>query len=309
MTKVLLSPSSIGQCGSQPMDLLLKNGYEIIPNPFGRKLTPEETIELAKDAAGVVAGVETYDKSVLDSLPNLKCISRVGVGMDSIDLDYAKERGVIIKNTPFGPTKAVAELSIALAMSLLRNIGFSDRSIRAGVWKKSIGNLIEDKEVGILGLGRIGKATAKKYQALGCRVSAYDLYPDEEWMSENGVLPKSFNEVLKNSDLISIHVPGGGSVGAVIGRAELEIVKPNVVLINLARGGVVDEAALFDFLKKNDLAKAALDVFSEEPYSGPLTELENVVLTPHLGSYALEGKLAMEVDAVKNLMDTLEATK
>ncbi|QTN38500.1 phosphoglycerate dehydrogenase [Cryomorphaceae bacterium] len=309
MTKVLLSPSSIGQCGSQPMDLLLKNGYEIIPNPFGRKLTPEETIELAKDAAGVVAGVETYDKSVLDSLPNLKCISRVGVGMDSIDLDYAQERGVIIKNTPFGPTKAVAELSIALAMNLLRNIGYSDRSIREGVWKKSIGNLIEDKEVGILGLGRIGKATAMKYQALGCRVSAYDLYPDEKWMSENGVLSKSFEEVLKNSDLISIHVPGGSFDGAVIGRAELNLVKHNAVLINLSRGGVVDEAALFDFLKKNETAKAALDVFSEEPYSGPFTKLENVVLTPHLGSYAKEGKLAMEVDAVKNLMDALEETK
>jgi D-3-phosphoglycerate dehydrogenase len=252
---------------------------------------------------GVVAGVESYSKEVIDQLPNLKCISRVGVGIDSVDVDYCKKKNIELIITPEGPTQAVAELSIALALDLLRRVTVSDRRIRDGVWKKEIGNLIKGKKVGVVGLGRIGKRTAGLYKALGCKVFAYDLYPDTDWMSENGVNPVDLDTLLNESEIITLHVPKITDGKSLIAAEQLQKMRKDVLIINLSRGGVINEADLLLFLKENNSAFAALDVFEKEPYSGPFTELENVVLTPHLGSYALESKLQMEIDAVQNLID------
>jgi D-3-phosphoglycerate dehydrogenase len=303
MNKILVSPSSFGECGSEPLDLLKKAGYEVVLNPYGRKLAEFETISLGLDVIGVVAGVETYNKHILEQLTQLKCISRVGVGIDSIDLDYTRKKNIELCITPNGPTQAVAELSLSLALNLLRRVGVSDRRIRQGVWKKETGNLILGKKVGIIGLGRIGKTTALIYKALGCSIIAYDKYADTKWMEENEVSNESFENVIKNADIISIHVPGLDNGKPLFNETELNNLKPGIILINLSRGGVVNEKALFTHLKNNPENFAALDVFITEPYKGELTELENVLLTPHLGSYAKEAKLGMEIDAVKNLLD------
>ena len=305
MNKILVSPSSFGQCGLRPIEILKENGFEVIENPYGRKLTEAETKELANDVIGVVAGIENYDKEVLDHLSTLQCISRVGVGVDSIDLEYAKEKGVEVLNTPNGPTHAVAELSIALAFDLLRQVSYSDRMMRKGQWKKSIGRLIDKKKVGIIGLGRIGKAVATLYKALGCQVFAYDLFPDIEWCKTNDVHLKSMNDLLRESEIISIHVSSPSDGKAMIGEGEFSILRSDVILINLARGGVMDESYLYKFLQENPNANAALDVFGVEPYSGELLDLENIVFTPHLGSYAKEAKLGMEIQAVENLIEFL----
>lgn len=306
MHKILVSPSSFGECGSEPIDLLKEHGFEIITNPFGRKLSEIEIIDLASEISGVVAGVETYSKKVLDQLTNLRCISRVGVGVDTIDLAYAKEKGIEVLITPEGPTQAVAELSVGLAMDLLRRISISDRRIRSGIWKKDIGNLIYNKTVGIIGLGRIGKRTALLYKALGCKLIAFDKYPDTIWMKDNVVKNMPFDDLLKIADIISIHVPGTDDGKPLIAANELKILRSGAILLNLSRGGVVDENDLLDYLKNNPMSFAALDVFNIEPYKGPFTSLENIVLTPHLGSYAKEAKLQMEIDAVKNLIHELK---
>lgn len=305
MKKVLITPSSFGQCGTAPIDILENAGFEIINNPYGRKLAEKETVELARDVVGVIAGVETYNKEVLDNLSTIKCISRVGVGMDSIDIPYAKSKGISILNTPDGPTQAVAELSIGLAMNLLRRISLSDRRIRNKIWKKEVGNLIQGKTVGIIGLGRIGKKASGLFKALGCEVIATDKYFDAEWAKEAGVSEMSIEELLRESDIISIHIPGMPKGKYLIGGDELLLMKKEVIIINLARGGVVNESALFEHLSKNENSFAACDVFESEPYNGPLAKLDNIVLTPHLGSYATEGKLNMEIDAVKNLIKAL----
>jgi D-3-phosphoglycerate dehydrogenase len=302
MNKILVSPSSFGECGSEPLDLLKKAGFEVVPNPYGRKLAENETISLGSDVIGAVAGVETYNSEVLDKLPNLACISRVGVGIDSIDLKYAKEKGVEICITPNGPTQAVAELSITLALNLMRRISVSDRRIRNGVWKKETGNLIAGKTVGIVGLGRIGKKTASLYQALGCSVIAYDKFPDSDWMEFNNVGNVTFETLIKKADIISIHVPGMEDGKPLINGGELQQMKLNCIIINLSRGGVINEQTLFNHLKENQEFFAALDVFLDEPYKGELAELDNILLTPHIGSYAKEAKLTMEVDAVNNLI-------
>lgn len=306
MKKVLTSPSSMGQCGSEPFDLLRENGYEVINNPYGRKLTEDEVIELAKDCVGIVAGVEPLTPRVMDALPNLKCISRVGVGMDNVDLDYAKQKDIIVVNTPDGPTRGVAELTLAMTLSLLRRIPQADAALHQRKWKKQIGNLFLDKKVGIIGLGRIGKSVAELFRGLKNPVIGYDPFANEAWAKENGVELASFEEVLKQADILTLHVPGNKDKSPVIGEAELAMMKDGSFLINIARGGVVDETALYDALKDGKLAGAAIDVYTKEPYDGPLCDLDNIIMTPHLGSYAKEGKLQMEIDAVKNFIKAVE---
>lgn len=304
--KVLASPSSIGQIAYDPFDILEANGYEVVKNPYGRRLTEDETIELAKDCVGIVAGVENLNSKVIDALPNLKCISRVGVGMDSVDILHAESKGIQVLNTPNGPTRAVAELTLGLTMSLLRKIPNAHYDLRNKVWKKQTGNLLFEKKVGILGLGRIGRMTAEMFRALGNQVAGYDLCPNEEWARENGVKVLDLRELLTTCDIITIHVPGKADGSAIITKSELDLLKDDAFLVNVSRGGVIDEDALYNVLQSGKLSAVALDVFSQEPYSGPLCDLENVVLTPHIGSYAKEGKLKMEVDAAQNLINALK---
>lgn len=303
--KVLTSPSSFGQISEEPFEILKQNGFEVINNPFGRRMTAKEVMEVAPDVVGIVAGVEPLNKEVMDTLTNLKCISRVGVGMDSVNLEYAETKGIIVVNTPNGPTRAVAELTLSMTMAMLRKIPQAHASLKQGIWKKQIGNLLLDKKIGIVGLGRIGRMTAELFRALGNPVIGYDLYPNHEWASKNNVEIASLNKVLESADIISLHVPGNKDKSPVITGAEIAKIKTGAFLVNLSRGGVVEENALFEALSSNQLAGAAIDVFSKEPYSGPLLTLDNVIVTPHLGSYASEGKLKMEIDAVNNLVKAL----
>ena len=297
----------MGQCGSEPFDLLRDNGYEIINNPYGRKLTEDEVIDIAKDCIGIVAGVEPLTARVMDALPQLKCISRVGVGMDNVDIEYAKQKGIIVCNTPEGPTRGVAELTLAMTMSLLRRIPQADAAMHQHQWKKQIGNLILDKKIGVVGLGRIGRLVSELFRGIGNPVIGFDPYADKEWADAKGVALKTFDEVLSESDILTLHIPGNKDKSPVIASVEINKMKDGAFLINIARGGVVDEEALVAALKSGKLAGAAVDVYTKEPYDGPLCDLDNVILTPHLGSYAKEGKLKMEVDACKNLIEALKS--
>jgi len=306
MNKILTSPSSFGEIDPKPFQLLTEHGFDYINNPFGRKLTEDEVIEIAQDCVAIVAGVESLTERVMNSLPNLKCISRVGVGMESVDLDYATKKGILVVNTPDGPTRSVAELTVAMTMSLLRCIPQADASMKNKIWKKQIGNLLYEKQIGIIGLGRIGRMVAELFRGLGNPVIGFDLYPDEEWSKAKGVELKTFDEVIEMADILTLHIPGNKDKTAVIGANEIGKMKKGSFLINIARGGVVNEEALYQSLINNKLTGAAVDVYSKEPYNGPLCELENIILTPHLGSYAKEGKLQMEIDAVMNVINALK---
>ncbi|NQU34181.1 MAG: phosphoglycerate dehydrogenase [Bacteroidetes bacterium] len=303
---ILTSPSSMGQVGLEPFDLLKQNDYQIINNPYGRKLTEDEVIELAKDCIGIVAGIEPLTARVMDNLPLLRCISRVGVGMDNVDLEYAKHKGIKVVNTPNGPTRAVAEFTLAMTLALLRKIPRADADLKDKQWKKQIGSLIFEKQIGIIGLGRIGQMVAELFRGIGNPVIGFDVFPNKKWANLNGVELKSFNEVIVQSDILTLHIPGNNDKTPIVGEKEIEKMKDHAYIINIARGGVVDEEALYGALVSQKLAGAAVDVFLEEPYAGPLCELENVILTPHLGSYAKEGKLKMEIDAVQNLIMELK---
>ena len=306
MNKILTSPSSMGQIGNEPFDLLKLNGYEVVNNPYGRKLTESEVISLANDCIGIVAGVEPLNSTVIDALPNLRCISRVGVGMDSVDINYAESKGIKVLNTPNGPTRAVAELTLGLTLSLLRKIPNAHYDLKNRIWKKQTGNLLYDKKVGVLGLGRIGRMVAEMFRSLGNPVLGYDLYPDLDWAEKNNIEILGLEQLLNQSDILTIHIPGNSDGSTVLNQKELSYLKDGAFIVNVSRGGVINEDALYEVLINGKLSAAALDVFSNEPYSGKFCDLDNVILTPHIGSYAKEGKLKMEVDAVMNLINALK---
>lgn len=193
-----------------------------------------------------------------------------------------------------------------MTLSLLRRIPQADAALHQRKWKKQIGNLFLGKTVGIVGLGRIGKMVAEMFRALGNPVVGYDPFANEQWAREKGVELASFEDVLNQAEILTLHIPGNKDKSPVVGESELTKMKDGAFLINIARGGVVDETALYEALKNGKLAGAAIDVYTKEPYDGPLCDLDNIIMTPHLGSYAKEGKLQMEIDACQNLINALK---
>ncbi len=294
--KIAITTSSFAKQSTAPLDLLKARGIAYVLNPHGRALTEDEAIALLADCAGVLAGTEPLTARVMDALPGLQVISRCGVGMDNVDLMAAEARGVKVYNTPDGPTRAVAELTLGLCLSLLRLIPVQDRDIRNGIWKKRMGSLVLGKKVGVLGLGRIGLAVAELFAALGAEVAFSDP------VVENSAYPRlSIEELLAWAEILTVHAPPDKN-RLLLDAERLNLLRPGAWLINAARGGIVDETALYGLLEQGRLGGAALDVFGHEPYAGPLQTLDNVILTPHVGSYAREARIKMEADAMGNLL-------
>ncbi|MBI4707953.1 MAG: phosphoglycerate dehydrogenase [Candidatus Omnitrophica bacterium] len=304
--KVLITTGSFAGFDKRPLDMLTDNGYEVIMNPFKRKITKDEALKLYQGIDGVIAGTEFIDSKVMGSAVNLKVISRCGAGLDNVDLSYAKDKGIKVFNTPDAATDPVAELTLGLILSLLRQIPFSDRSLRLGVWEKQMGRLLAKKIVGIIGFGRIGRRLAELLKGFGVKIVYNDPFMqslDKEYATFEAL---SLTELLKNSDIVTLHLSYSKANSSLIGEKELALMKETAFLLNISRGGIIDEEALYAALKTKKISGAALDVFENEPYNGKLKELDNVILTPHVGSYALEARIEMEIAAAKNLILGLE---
>lgn len=301
--KVVISTSSFGKFDARPLDMLKDAGVEVTLNPYGRKLSGEEVLKLAAQAEGLIAGTEPLDASVLRKMKNLKVISRCGVGIENVDIDAAGKMGIKVFNTPQAPVEAVAELTIGLILSLLRRIPFSDRMIREGLWEKSMGNLMNGKQIGLVGFGRIGRRTAELARAFGAEIAFFDKEENAECLIATRRM--DLPELLKWADIVSIHLPLTEETRSMIGIRELSLMKEGAFLVNISRGDIVDEEALYDTLTSGKIRGAALDVFKNEPYEGRFRELDNVVLTPHIGSYAKEARIEMEIEAAKNLLQGL----
>lgn len=297
--KIAITTSSFGEYDRKPLSLLEARGYEITLNPYGRKLYKEEVVEFCEDAIGIIAGTEQIDASVIEELKLLKVISRCGTGMDNVDIEAAGRKGIKVFNTPDAPTIAVAELTIGLALTLLRKVHVMDSGIRNNKWQKLMGNLISDKKAGIIGFGRIGKKVAGLLEAFGCKVAYSDTNISRDYPNIT-CLP--LEDLFRWADILFLHV---STKETIIGEKELGLIKDGAWIINVSRGEVIDEKALYEALKSRKLAGAALDVFRAEPYTGPLRELENVLLTPHIGSYAKEARTGMELQAVENLLGAI----
>ncbi len=299
--QIFISTSTFAQFDPSPLSRLKDMGFDYALNPLGKSVTAEEIVTFAKDAVGLIAGTEPLSGDVLKQLGSLKVISRCGVGVDNVDLKVAKELGIKVFTTPKGPTIAVAELVVGLILNLLRNVSVMDRQVHQGQWKKSMGVLFSGKNLGIIGLGQIGKAVAKLSQSFGAKIFYYDPAVSGDEMKNYTSL--SLNELLKQSDIVTLHLSSSANTHHLIKEEQFAMMKNGVYLLNCARGGVVSEDALFLAIKSGKVAGAAIDVFEKEPYHGPLQQLEQVILTPHIGSYAKEARIQMEIDAVENLIE------
>lgn len=303
--RILVTTSSFDIAHNPELCELREQGFEIVGNRLGRRLSEDEAAELVADRSVVamIAGVEPLTRRVLEAAPSLQIIARCGIGMDNVDLDAACDRRIIVSNTPGAPAAAVAELTVALTLDVLRRVSEADRRIRGGQWKQLMGRLLAAQTVGIVGYGRIGKKVAQIVQAFGARVIVYDKHPVS---LEANVTFVPMNEILAGSDVIALHLPYDQSTHHMIGRDEFAVMKPGTIVINTSRGGVIDEEALCEALRDGKLAGAGLDVFENEPYSGCLSEFAQVVLTAHMGSYAKEARIQMERNASGNLLKGLE---
>ena len=302
---VAVSTSSFGGFDSKPLDRLAAAGFEVRLNPHGRKLTSDELVELVGDSQGLVAGTEPITAAALEALPALRVISRCGVGVDNVDREACARLGKKLFNTPDAPVDAVAELALGLVLSLLRMTHVMDRDIRAGTWKKRMGSLLRGQRAGVVGFGRIGQRSGELMRCLGANIVYADLEEKEAGYAAERM---QLDDLLREVDVLLVHVPGGDDSRGLLDAERLSLLKPTSVLVNLSRGGVVDEAALANALAGGRLAGAALDVFEHEPYSGELAELPNVILTPHVGSYAVQSRVQMEAEAVENLLVGLGLT-
>ena len=302
MSKVLITTSSFSLGNFAQAKSLHEAGISLEMNPHGRRLSEDEVAELvATDVIAILAGLEPLTDRVLSNAKSLRVIARCGTGLDSVDLQAASRLGIDVFNTPDAPTQAVAELTIAHMLNSLRHISTTDSNMRSGKWTPTMGSLLATKTVGLIGVGRIGSAVAKLAQAFGTRVIGFDPVVS----SHNSVELLSLDEVLNQADIVSLHVPINDQTHHILNANTISRMKPGSIVVNVSRGGLIDESALHDALKSQHLSGAALDCFEDEPYSGPLLQLPGVRVTAHMGSYARETRDLMEVEASTNLVNGL----
>lgn len=306
MTKVLITPRSFGKHSQKPFELLQEKGYEIVINPYGRILTQEEMIKEIEDVDGIIVGVDPLNAEVLKHAKKLKVISKYGVGTDNIDIEYAKNNNIAVTITRGANSDAVADYAFSLMISAARKLIPIDKGCRKLNWGKVTTIGVYDKTLGLIGLGNIGKGVAKRAQGFNMKVLAYDLFKDEEFASKNDIEYVTIERILKEADFISLHLPLTKDTEHIIGEKELKMMKKTAVIVNTARGGLIDENALCNALKDNEIWGAGVDVFEHEPPNNEqLLILDNIVIGSHCAASTFEAVDNMGIMASQNIINNL----
>lgn len=284
--RLLVTPTSYGKNDARLKTELEAQVGEVIYNPTGKPLSSAELARLLPGIDGYIAGLDAIDAEALKAADRLKVICRYGVGIDNVDVDYAREKGIIITNTPGANSVSVAELALGLILALARQIPEAVDAVHQGKWPRYSGVSLEGKTIGILGLGAIGKQLARRLHGFDCNILAYDPYADAAFAKENQVELASMDQVIVKSDFISLHLPLLPETRSLVNDSFLNRMKKGSYLVNTSRGEVVDEDALFRALQSGHLKGAGLDAFTVEPPDpkNPLLNLPQVIATPHLGA-------------------------
>ena len=301
--RTLITTVPFGEIDRAPRELLSEAGVDFDVNPTGRRLTENELTDLVAEYDVLVAGTEPISRLVLDNAPRLKLISRVGIGLDSVDLLEARKRNISVSYTPDAPSPAVAELTIGLMLTLLRKISISNSQLHQGVWRRYFGKRLSESVVGVIGVGRIGKRVISLLKGFNCmEILVNDLAPSDlggaaaecQWVEKE--------RIYREADIITLHVPLTGETENMIRGEHLEMMKSGALLINTARGGIINEDDLYMTMLKGHLGGAAIDVFETEPYFGPLVEVDHCVLTAHMGSMTEDCRTRMEIEATEEVV-------
>lgn len=296
--RVAIGSSSFAAEDKTPLRMLESAGIEVVPNPFKRRLTEKEIIKHLSGVDGLIAGLEPLNRHVLSSAPQLKAIARVGIGMSNVDLEAAKELGIKVSNTPDEPAKAVAEMTLAALLVLCRRLVAANAALHAGNWQKFIGLGLAGTKVLLVGYGRIGRRVGGLLRAFGAEILVADPFLDEHSLNARERYV-SLDDGLREAEVVSLHASG---TELLLGANEFGKMRDGVILLNSARAELVDEAALIEALECGKVSSAWFDVFWQEPYRGPLLAFDQVLLTPHVGTYTRQCRSSMEVAAVENLL-------
>jgi len=300
MSKVLITTVPFGDKNSRPLDQLQAAGIEYLINPVGRKLKEDELAEMISDFDVLIAGTEPITEKVMNRAPRLKLISRVGIGLDSVDLLAAERRGIKVSYTPDAPAPAVAELTIGLMLSLLRSVHVANAQMHRGEWHRYFGRRMSEVTIGIIGAGRIGGRVLRHLAAFGSpRVLVNDLAPDHGVAPGPGLEWVDKEVIYREADMISLHVPLTVNTKNMIRSEQIATMKSDALLINTSRGGIINESDLAGALRTGVIGGAAIDVFDHEPYNGELATLDRCLLTSHMGSMSVDCRTRMEIEATE----------
>ena len=304
--KILTTPRSYGKNMPQLFAQLESAGYEVVRNTTGGILEKEQMKELIADCAGIIVGVDPLDAEILACAPKLRAIAKYGVGVDNIDLDYCKAHGIKVSRTVGANSEAVADYAMTLMMAVARKAVMIDRRCRKLDWGKISTRDVSHATLGLFGLGAIGKHVAKRAQGFGMKVLAYDPYWPEEYAKENNIERADAETIFRTADFISLHLPLMDSTRNFVGEKEIAMMKKDAILINTARGGLIDEAALLKALKEERIYGAGIDAFAHEPPEDPAwLELDNVVLGSHCAASTRGATENMGAMATENLIRDL----
>ncbi len=305
--KILVTPTSFKPDNDSPaMQKLKAFADELIFNPYGRPMTEDELAKLLPGCSGMIAGLDFLTAEALCSADSLRVISRYGAGVDRVDITAASNHGIAVTNTPGANAKAVAELAFGLMLSVVRKIPMLDRKTKDGDWVRSSGTELGGKTLGLLGLGAIGKTVARQAQGFSMSVIAYDPYIDTAYANDNDIAIVTLDELVAQSNVISLHVPLCNETRHLINAERIAQMKDGVIIINTARGGIIDEAAACDAIASGKIGGLGLDAYEQEPPTrSKLFEFDNVVLTPHAAAHTQEAKAGMAAMAVDNLIAVL----
>lgn len=293
--KIAVGASSFGDTDSEVMEILKSKGIDVAKNPYGRKMNQEEIIKHLQGADGLLAGLEPLNEEVFAQCPDLKAIARIGIGMDNVDQEAAARHKIRVSNTPEGPTNAVAEMTLTVLLAICHNLVDANEDVHNGIWKKRMGRSIRGLKVLVIGYGHIGRRTAELLKGLGAEISVYDKYMPEVSMY-------SLEQGIAQADVITLHASGKEEI---LSREVINQMKEGVVILNSARGGLINEQALYDALKSNKVAVFWGDALWEEPYEGIIKDCKNAILTPHICTYTTSCRASMEKQAVENLLGDL----
>jgi D-3-phosphoglycerate dehydrogenase len=301
---VYIALSQFCESDDSPRRALLEAGFSLDENRLGRRLRADELVAAVGRADAIIAGVEPYSAAILEAFPQVRCISRCGVGVDSIDLEAAERLGIAVLNTPDEVAEPVAQLTVGMMLALARNLPEYGVTLREGYWKRYTGFLLSEWTIGLVGFGRVGRAVERCLRPFGATVIVSDPGLRQQDLPA-GIELSGLDALLSRADVVSLHVTRSASDGPLLSKLQFERMKPGSRLVNTARGYLVDEGALLKALESGHLAGAAIDVYETEPYSGPLTKLPQVLCTPHIGTLTNASRRAMELRAVANVIDFL----
>ena len=303
MARGLITTVPFGAHNSLPLELLASMEAEYLINPLGRRLKEPELAQMAVDTEIIIAGTEPITAAVMNAAPNLKLISRVGIGLDNVDLLAARERGIAVSYTPEAPAPAVAEFTLGLILSLLRHTHLANLKMHRGEWDRHMGRRISEVTIGIIGTGRIGSRVLRRIPVFGTpRTLVNDLNPDHKLVPELKLEWVSKDTIYREADIISVHVPLTKQTHNMIGLKQLRQMKPDALIINTSRGGIINESDLYHVMNEGHLNGAAIDVFQDEPYVGPLGEIDRCLLTCHMGSMSIDCRSRMEIEATEEVV-------